>query len=192
MTRRRRETTEELKNKDLERTREEATKQNIVRTVVHNNEQRQMGRSRKVQTARTEEECTAKRPRREEDKESEEDEDNDEIKKDKDDDKKSVLAPDGVSKYIIRGYKPEMSGKDIPKERVVKAENGRFFQETARFNEPLDFWKKSTLACPTYGICIECFGSGPVGLHCQKCRGDNVTTLIVDQEDMFYGSTKES
>ena len=90
MTRRRRETTEKLKNKDLERTREEATEQNIVRTVVHNNEQRQMGRSRKVQTARTEEECTAKRPRREEDKESEEDEDNDEIKKDKDDDKKLV------------------------------------------------------------------------------------------------------
>jgi hypothetical protein len=40
-----------------------------------------------------------------------------------------VLTPDGVSKYIVRGYTDNMAGKDIPDKWVVKSYNRRLFWE---------------------------------------------------------------
>jgi hypothetical protein len=69
--------------------------------------------------------------------------------------------------YIVREFsKEEMRGKKIPDNMVVRAANGRWFTE----NEVENFVMKSTPRCPTYGICAQCFGSGPVHMLCQKCR----------------------
>ena len=54
-------------------------------------------------------------------------------------------------------------------------ETGDFFRE----DEAIRFWEKSTTACPTYGLCKWCFGSGPVGLHCQNCKKDDCFYKVV-------------
>jgi hypothetical protein len=82
-----------------------------------------------------------------------------------------VLALDGVSKYIVRKYTDNMEGKDIPDEWVVKPRQGRLFTD----REEMYFFDKSTAACPTYGVCYWCFGSGPTNMHCQVFR-DNKRT----------------
>jgi hypothetical protein len=58
-----------------------------------------------------------------------------------------VWAPDGVSKYIVRKYTNNMQGTNIPFSCAVTLRNGRLFGE----DEVMDFWRKSTAACPTYG-----------------------------------------
>jgi hypothetical protein len=61
-------------------------------------------------------------------------------------------------------------------------------------------WRKSTAACPTYGACYVCFGSGPVNMHYQVCKQKDhiyktwVTDkdrIIVDAEyvSRFFGTT---
>jgi hypothetical protein len=66
-----------------------------------------------------------------------------------------VWAPDGVSKYIVQKYTNNMEGTNIPYKCAVTSRNGRLFSE----DKVIDFWKKSTAACPTYGVCYWCFGS---------------------------------
>jgi hypothetical protein len=91
-----------------------------------------------------------------------------------------VLAPDSVSKYIITRYTNKMQGKDIPWEWVVRSENGRYFYK----DEVIRFREKSTASCPTYGLCSWCFGSGPTGMHCQKCRkNDKFYKMVQKRRD---------
>jgi hypothetical protein len=42
-------------------------------------------------------------------------------------------------------------------------------------DEVMDFWRKSTAACPTYGVCYWCFGGGPTNMYCQVCRQEDWT-----------------
>jgi hypothetical protein len=72
--------------------------------------------------------------------------------------------------YIVREYKEEMAGKKIPDKMVVRAANGGWFTNNAVQN----FKWKSTPHCPTYGVCNQCFRSGPVHMLCQKCRDKRV------------------
>jgi hypothetical protein len=86
-----------------------------------------------------------------------------------------VLAPDGVSKYIIRKYTDNMAGTNISYECAVSLRNRRLFSE----EEVFDFWKKSTAACPTYEVCYWCFGSGPTNMYCHVCQDENRTYKIL-------------
>jgi hypothetical protein len=83
--------------------------------------------------------------------------------------------------YIVREYKDEMAGKVIPDEMVVRAENGRWFTS----EEVQDFKTKSTARCPTYGVCENCYGSGPVHMLCQKCKNKNEIYVIVKRHGKF-------
>jgi hypothetical protein len=85
-----------------------------------------------------------------------------------------VWAPDGVSKYIVRKYTSNMEGTNIPYKCPVTSCNGRLFSE----DEVCDFWRKSTAACPTYGVCYWCFGGGPTSMYCQVCRDEKRTYKI--------------
>jgi hypothetical protein len=106
-----------------------------------------------------------------------------------------VLAPDGVSKYIIRKYTDDMAGTNISDKCEVRLCNRRLFSE----EEVFDFWRKSTAACPTYGVCYWCFGSGPTNMYCQVCQDENRTykvLLTADQVTInagwvsqFFGTT---
>jgi hypothetical protein len=69
-------------------------------------------------------------------------------------------------RYIVAEYNDKMKGKVIPDNQVVRANNGRWFTQ----NEIENFELKSTPFCPTYGVCGYCFSSGPVHMHCQKCK----------------------
>jgi hypothetical protein len=71
--------------------------------------------------------------------------------------------------YIMKGYKNEMQGTKIPDNMVIRAANGRWFTE----EEVQNFKTKSTDRCPTYGLCEQCLGSGPTGMHCQVCKKPN-------------------
>jgi hypothetical protein len=66
----------------------------------------------------------------------------------------------------VAEYDDKMEGKVIPDDQVVRANNGRWF--TA--DKVVNFELKSTPPCPTYGVCSQCFGSGPVHMLCQKCK----------------------
>jgi hypothetical protein len=76
-----------------------------------------------------------------------------------------VLAPDGVSKYIVQKYTDDMAGTNILDKCEVRLRNQRLFSE----EEVSDFCRKRTAACPTYGVCYWCFGSGLTNMYCQVC-----------------------
>jgi hypothetical protein len=86
-----------------------------------------------------------------------------------------VWAPDSVSKYIVRKYTNNMQGTDIPDSCTVTLRNRRLFGE----DKVMDFWRKSTAACPTYGVCYWCFGGGPTNMYCQVCRQVDQTYKIL-------------
>jgi hypothetical protein len=90
-------------------------------------------------------EVEAKKTRPDEDKESEKSKESEK----KEDPYAIVVAPDGVSKYIVRNYKDDMKEMNILDKCVVRSQNRRFFTEP----EAIVFWRKSTAACPTYGAC---------------------------------------
>jgi hypothetical protein len=85
------------------------------------------------------------------------------------------LAPDSVSKYIIRKYTDDMAGTNISDKCEVRLRNWRLFSE----EEVFDFWRKSTAACPMYGVCYWCFGSGPTNMYRQVCQDENRTYKIL-------------
>ncbi len=105
------------------------------------------------------------------------------------------MAPDGVSKYIVREYTDDMEGRDIPEKLAVRSRNGRLFSE----DEALRFWEKSTAICPTYGVCLWCFGSGPTNMYCQVCKNEEYVykilltgdRVVIDSEyvSRFFGTT---
>jgi hypothetical protein len=123
------------------------------------------------------------------------DEDEDSVESKVDDDDASVMTPNGVNKYIVRGYKNDMAGMDIPHIRRVDSEHGRLYMA----REELAFILDRTTACPTYGVCYWCFGSGPTNMHCQVCRKEEHTykTLVNDDRTIinaqwvsnFFGTT---
>jgi hypothetical protein len=82
-----------------------------------------------------------------------------------------AIARDSNRKNVhpMRGYTDEMGGVKIPDNKVVKLMNGRFI---TKHNGP-NWTRKSMDRCPRYGICKTCMGSGPSGMHCQKCRINN-------------------
>jgi hypothetical protein len=89
------------------------------------------------------------------------------------------LAPDSVSKYIVQKYTDDMAGTNILDKCAVSSRNGRLFSE----EEVFDFWKKSTAACPMYGVCFWCFGSRPTNMYCQMCQDENWTYKILMTAD---------
>jgi recombinational DNA repair protein RecR len=88
-----------------------------------------------------------------------------------------------------------MAGTNISDKCAVRSRNGRLLSEV----EVFDFWEKSMAACPTYGVCYWCFGSGPTNMYCQVCQDENRTykiLLTVDQVTIdaewvlrFFGTT---
>jgi hypothetical protein len=86
-----------------------------------------------------------------------------------------VKASNG-REYIATAFTEDMVGLVIPDQWVVKPSNGRFWDDTR------ENFEKCTNGDPTYGLCRKCFGSGPVALHCQKCRvpGRYYCTLMCD------------
>jgi hypothetical protein len=88
-----------------------------------------------------------------------------------------------------------MAGMDIPYRWKVHSEHGRLYKA----REELAFIRDSTAACPTYGVCYWCFGSGPTNMHCQVCQkeGHTYTTLVNDERTIidaewvliFFGTT---
>jgi hypothetical protein len=73
--------------------------------------------------------------------------------------------------------------------------NRRLFWE----DEAYCLWEKTMAACPTYGVCYWCFGSGPTNMHCQMCKHRDRTykillsakQRIIDAEwvSSFFGTT---
>jgi hypothetical protein len=94
-----------------------------------------------------------------------------------------VQAPNG-EEYIVRAYTDDLSGLVIPDEFVVKASNGRFWLIIVD-----DIALKCTNHLPTYGLCFDCFGSGPTGLHCQACRNPNRIYNVVLYEEKIVEAT---
>jgi hypothetical protein len=126
----------------------------------------------------------AKKTRHDEEKSSKDNEESDDSEESKKIVKENphafVWAPDSVSKYIVRKYTNDMEGTNIPYKYAVTSRNGRLFGE----DEVIDFWRKSTAACPTYGVCYWCFGGGPTNIYFQVCRDKDRTykiLLTVDQ-----------
>jgi hypothetical protein len=93
---------------------------------------------------------------------------------------KVIRNSDGHA-YIVREFKEEMRGKKIPDNMVVRPANGRWFTE----DEVNNFVMKSTPRCPTYGVCSQCFGSGPVHILCQKCRKKDEIYIIPKRNGKF-------
>jgi hypothetical protein len=154
-----------------------------------------MGRREgKSKSENNDEEVETKRPRNDESEDHEDSEEEDE-EIEAEDLHAFVLAPDGVSQYIVRRYTDDMEGRDIPEELTVRSRNRRLFSEI----EAYDFWEKSTAICPTYGVCLWCFGSGPTNMYCQVCKNVERTykilltnnRVIIDAEyvSMFFGTT---
>jgi hypothetical protein len=138
-----------------------------------------MGRRKdKRKSEDNDEEVEDKRTRHDENEDIDESEESEE-----DDDDASVKTPNGVNKYIVRGYKNEMAGMDIPRGRTVRSKHRRLYtprEEIALINE-------STAACPTYGVCYWCFSSGGINLHCQVCRKEEHTykTLLTGDQTII-------
>jgi hypothetical protein len=112
-----------------------------------------------------------------EDKDKDIDEESEESKRE--DPHAFVLAPDGVSKYIVQKYTDNMKGQDIPQKWVVNSRHGRLYTEA----EAMYFFENSTAGCPTYGVCDWCSGSGPTNMHCQVCKDSKRTYKILKTDD---------
>ena len=70
------------------------------------------------------------------------------------------------TRYMLRDYDESMAGMIIPDHLVTRAPNGRFWKH----EENVLLKIHSMDRCPTYGFCDRCCSSGPVGMHCQKCK----------------------
>ena len=66
--------------------------------------------------------------------------------------------------YEQKGYKDE--DDDILDEDVVRPENHKWVDKNEDENR---YKEKSTMRCPTYGTCEECWRSGPTGKACMDC-----------------------
>ena len=64
--------------------------------------------------------------------------------------------------YVMRGYKPWMTGRQIPDDYVVRPQNHKWFGEFGG----KDFTPWSTGWCPTYGTCNNCYAGGLVRMTC--------------------------
>ena len=79
---------------------------------------------------------------------------------------RDIVRDENGVMYIVRGYEPWMRGIQIPNDYVVRPRNHKW---CGRFGgEYLIAW--SSAGCPTYGTCINCYGSGPVGMTCVHPR----------------------
>jgi hypothetical protein len=133
-------------------------------------QQQQMGRHKPKRTSEDDDKkVEAKKTRQDEEKGSEDDKESDDSKESEEIVRENphalVWAPDGVSKYIVRKYTNTVQGTDIPYSCAVTSRNGRLFGK----DEVMDFWRKSTAACPTYGVFYWCFGGGPSAGDRQTC-----------------------
>jgi hypothetical protein len=138
-----------------------------------------MGRRKgKLKLENDKEEVETKRPRHDDSEDQEDSEKSDE-EVEAEDPHGFVVAPDGVSQYIVRRYTNDMEGRDIQDELAVRSCNGRLFSE----DEAYRFWKKSTATCPTYGVCLWCFGSGPTNMYCQVCKNEEYIYKILLTKD---------
>jgi hypothetical protein len=83
--------------------------------------------------------------------------------------------------YIVAEHDDKMEGKVIPDDQVVRANNRRWFTP----DEVVNFELKSTPHCPTYGVCSQCFGSGPVHMLCQKCKMKDQRYILAKKNGKF-------
>jgi hypothetical protein len=59
-----------------------------------------------------------------------------------------------------------MAGTKIPDKKGVKPSNIRYIMK----QDGKNWTQRSTDRCPAYIICTGCGGSGPSGMHCQRCK----------------------
>jgi hypothetical protein len=87
-----------------------------------------------------------------------------------------MLPPkEDLEQFILRDYDPGTYGEEyIKEEDVVRPLNHRF---SRREDEEHHWLYKSVPKCPTYGTCVRCYRTGPVGNHCNSCSGDEHTAL---------------
>jgi hypothetical protein len=166
----------------------------LLITIVETTRNEMGRRKGKLKSENNDEEGETKRPRHDESEDQEDSEEDDE-KIEARDPHAFVLAPDGVSQYIVREYTNDMEGRDIPEKLAVRSRNGRLFSE----DEAYRFWEKSTATCPTYGVCLWCFGSGPTNMYCQVCKNEEYVykilltgdRVVIDSEyvSRFFGTT---
>jgi hypothetical protein len=117
-------------------------------------QQQQMGRRKPKRTSEDDDvKVEAKKTQQDEEKSSEDDKESNDSKESKEIVKENphafVWVPDGVSKYIVRKCTDNMQGTNIPYSCAVTSRNRRLFGE----DKVMDFWRKSTAACPTYRVC---------------------------------------
>jgi hypothetical protein len=151
------------------------------RNCCHNLEQQQhqMGRQKPKRTSEDKDvKIEAKKTWHDEDKSSKDNEESDNSEESekivRENPHAFAWAPDGVRKYIVRKYKNDMQGTNIPYSCAVTLRNGRLFSEV----KVMDLRRKSTAACPTYGVCYWCFGGGPTNMYCQVCQDKDRTNKI--------------
>jgi hypothetical protein len=90
------------------------------------------------------------------------------------------IRRDHDEKYLME---PEHRWYQVPEEKVIRPVNRRFFGK----NDPPRWGRLSLTNSPTYGLCRECGGSGPMARRCYDCRTDDVhyawTTMVVKRDD---------
>ena len=88
-------------------------------------------------------------------------------------------------RYMLRQYEESMGGRIIPDHLVTRAPNGRYWKNTER-----ELLKEYSMdRSPTYGLCCICCSSGPVGMHCQKCRLKGWIYKAVKTADVIIDAT---
>ena len=89
------------------------------------------------------------------------------------------------TRYMLRDYDESMAGMIIPDHLVTRAPNGRFWKH----EENVLLQIHSMDRCPTYGFCDRCCSSGPVGMHCQKCKLRNYKYHVIRRSRKILDAT---
>jgi len=77
-----------------------------------------------------------------------------------------------LRKRIVTRYTPDQEGKNIRDEDVVRPSNHRWCYQGGK--ETATWKSKSVGRCPTYGSCMYCLKSGPLGRFCQDCEDNGL------------------
>ena len=81
-------------------------------------------------------------------------------------------------------FTEDMAGKPICDNCVAIPQNHKWSNKY--FGEE-DIRTQSSAKCPTYGTCIYCFGSGPVGMNCQNPHCNNWRKEDNQYLRVYYG-----
>ena len=101
-----------------------------------------------------------------------------------------IVHPRGTAVRVVRinvNYTHDQQGQVLRNEHTIRATNGVFIPRS----EAHTFRPLSRGRCPTYGTCIHCLASGPVGKLCTECRNIPDTIyryLVIMTEDRIVDS----